>query len=366
MKLKGFMKSKFFIGILGVIVIGLVGASFFYSKENKDEKIKTTNNISAQAIVNKDNSEKVDKQVEASTSDNKKQDKEVNKDEVSKETKKGENSNIKNKQDKDQKDNNSNEDKKKMGTSVEKKVNNETEKNTAKNVNKPSNTKVAVNKKTEDLKKSTTVAKVESRQVKEKGFNNPELSNSSQVLLVTTNSMRSSYANIKFYQKENSKWKEINSTSGRVGSNGLAYKSVRRQSTNTTPAGVLGIIGAFGVANNPGCNYSYKHVQENDYWDLNDGSKTYNRLIHNNPGGDFEHLIKYPTQYKYAFITNYNVGQTPGKGGAIFIHCNGRGATGGCVSMPSSKMVELMRWLKPNQNPKVVIIPNSDLNKYWN
>jgi L,D-peptidoglycan transpeptidase YkuD (ErfK/YbiS/YcfS/YnhG family) len=198
-----------------------------------------------------------------------------------------------------------------------------------------------------------------------KGFRNPALSNSSQVILVTTSSMSSSYANIKLYQKNGEDWTVKEETSGRVGSNGLAYISNRVQSSDKTPAGVIGILNAFGVSDNPGSKYSYTKVTDDMYWDLNNGSPTYNRLIHNNPGGDFEHLASYPVQYKYALVTDYNVNQTPNKGGAIFVHCNGSGGTAGCVSMPEGNMRDLVTWVDPSQNPKIVIIPSSDLAKYW-
>lgn len=200
---------------------------------------------------------------------------------------------------------------------------------------------------------------------KEQGFNNPAFNNSSQVVLVTTNGMGTSYANIKFYQKSNGHWNLRRETNGRVGENGLAYIQNRVQSTNKSPAGILNIISAFRVANNPGSKYSYAKVTDDMYWNLNSGTPTYNRLIHNNPGGDFEHLSSYPGQYKYALVTDYNYNQAANKGGAIFIHVNGNGGTGGCVSMPEGAMRDLITWVDPGQNPKVVIIPNSDLNKYW-
>ncbi|GKU31633.1 SH3 domain-containing protein [Clostridium folliculivorans] len=198
-----------------------------------------------------------------------------------------------------------------------------------------------------------------------KGFKSPQLSNSSQVILVTTSGMSSSYANIKFYQKNGEDWNLKTETNGRVGTSGLAYISNRMQSTNKTPAGVLGILSAFGISDNPGTKYSYAKVTDDMYWDLNSGSSTYNRLIHNNPGGDFEHLASYPTQYKYALVTDYNVNQTANKGGAIFVHINGSGGTAGCVSMPEAQMRELITWVDPGQNPKILIIPSSDLSKYY-
>lgn len=199
----------------------------------------------------------------------------------------------------------------------------------------------------------------------EKSFRNPKLENSSQVILVTTNNMSTSYCNINIYQKDNGKWNNIDTTTGRVGLNGLEYIDHRVQSTNTTPAGVMSIIGAFGVNDNPGTKMQYIKVKNDMYWDLNSNHSTYNRLVNYNPGGDYEHLKSYPRQYEYSLITDYNYNQVPNKGGAIFIHCLGRGATGGCISMSKEKIVEILKWIDPKKNPKILVIPQYDLNQYW-
>lgn len=142
----------------------------------------------------------------------------------------------------------------------------------------------------------------------------------------------------------------------------MSYTPV--QNFNKTPAGILNILSAFGWAGNPGSNYSYHLVSVNDYWDLNSGSPTYNRMISSNVGGDLEHLIDYKT-YKYALVTDWNYTQNPNKGGAIFIHVNGAGATESCISFFEGNMLSLMRWINPNKNPKVVVVPNSDLGNYF-
>ncbi len=197
------------------------------------------------------------------------------------------------------------------------------------------------------------------------GFKSSAFANSSQVILVTTDNMNTSYCNIKLYEKSGKDWNIKSNFSGRVGINGLAYMKDRKQSSNKTPAGIMNIISAFGTENNPGTKYSYTKVTNDMYWDLNSGSSTYNRLIHNNPGGDFEHLASYPVQYKYALVTDYNYCKTHNKGGAIFLHVSASGGTGGCISMSESNMKDLMIWIDPDKNPRLLVTPNNDLDKYW-
>lgn len=208
---------------------------------------------------------------------------------------------------------------------------------------------------------STSPAKTQI--VEPKGFKNPVFANSSQVLLVTANGTSTSYGTGSMYEKTNGEWKKISGFAVRLGAKGMSYTRV--QNSLKTPAGVLNILSAFGVAGNPGSNYAYHKVTANDYWDSNSGSPTYNRMINSNIGGDLEHLIDYQTTYKYALVTDWNYSQKPDKGAAIFIHVNGAGATGSCISLPESNMVSLMKWINPSKNPKVLVVPNSDLGNYF-
>jgi L,D-peptidoglycan transpeptidase YkuD (ErfK/YbiS/YcfS/YnhG family) len=59
-----------------------------------------------------------------------------------------------------------------------------------------------------------------------------------------------SYGTGSMYVKTNGEWKKLSEFSVRLGSNGMSYTRV--QNSNKTPAGVLNIISAFGVAANPG------------------------------------------------------------------------------------------------------------------
>lgn len=196
-----------------------------------------------------------------------------------------------------------------------------------------------------------------------KGFNNPAFANSSQVFLVTASSTSTSYATGSTYEKVGGVWQKLSTFPIRLGWNGMSYTRV--QDSGKTPAGVLNILSAFGVAANPGSKYSYHKVTPDDYWDLRDGSPTYNRLVSGNPGGDPEHLADFPAQYKYALVTDFNYSQAAGRGGAIFIHVNGSGATGSCISMSEGNMIGFIRWVNPAKNPKVLVVPNSDLSNYF-
>ncbi len=51
------------------------------------------------------------------------------------------------------------------------------------------------------------------------------------------------------------------------------------------------------------------------------------------------------------------------KGGGIFLHVNGKGATAGCVSVSLTDLRSVMRRLDPAQRPLIVMGPASVLPK---
>ena len=188
-----------------------------------------------------------------------------------------------------------------------------------------------------------------------------------QLVLVTTSSKSSSYATVTAYERssESGKWvSRKKTTNGRVGWSGIQPIASRRQGSGKTPQGILRLTRAMGVRSDPGAKFPYTKIRDKMYWNLNSGSKTYNRLVTKDPGGDREHLISYTNQYAYLFTTDYNTEQISGKGGAIFFHCNGSGATAGCVSVPASVMKWYMQWLDPQKNPVLLVTTRNDVQRY--
>ncbi len=137
-------------------------------------------------------------------------------------------------------------------------------------------------------------------------------------------------------------------TTGRVGYGGVTPAATRRQDTGTTPSGVFTVRDAFGIKANPSTELAWRDVGPDSYWVLDNQSRYYNQWREGRLGGfdkgDSERLISYPGQYDYAAVIDYN--RSPavnGKGGAIFLHVHGRGATAGCVSITEANMRMFLR-----------------------
>lgn len=199
-----------------------------------------------------------------------------------------------------------------------------------------------------------------------------------QVVLARSSTWSSTSATLEFFERADasSPWHAaLPAVSGQVGFGGMHDAATRLQSTGTTPAGIFALPSAFGGAPNPGTKLSYRQFDGSDWWvyDPRDPG-TYNTFQASRPASarwraDWaEHLADYYSttsqQYKYAVVVDYNLPaayQAPDtrKGGGIFLHVNGSGATAGCISMPEPAMAALLRWLDPAANPVLVSGPAS-------
>ena len=189
--------------------------------------------------------------------------------------------------------------------------------------------------------------------------------NATQVVTVKAHG---SYATVTAWGKSSTGWHVVAGPwSGRLGANGVVPGSQRKQGTNTTPGGTYTMTEAFGVASDPGTAMPYRHVGSDDWWVEDNRSRYYNQHRLGSQGGfdmslpesdvnGSERLVNHPTQYRYVVVIDFNRWPaTPYRGAGIFLHVNGSGATAGCVSVPSSAMVTILRWLRPSAHPRIAI-----------
>ncbi|MBQ3905354.1 MAG: hypothetical protein II743_01165 [Lachnospiraceae bacterium] len=154
---------------------------------------------------------------------------------------------------------------------------------------------------------------------------------------------------------ENGKWKEIMTTPGYIGKNGLGKT---KEGDGKTPSGTFHFNAAFGIAKDPGCAIPYHQVTKYDYWSADPRKGyAYNQLVSTKDYPDLdvknkytEHLIDCDPEYQYCLNISYNEECTPGVGGAIFLHCFGeiKPFTGGCVAIPEDCMLQVMQNVKPD------------------
>lgn len=190
--------------------------------------------------------------------------------------------------------------------------------------------------------------------------------NVKQLFIVAGMGMDKTTATISMHERDAyGTWKQILSTPGFVGKNGLCPDAEHKEGCGQTPIGTYHFNKAFGIAYDPGCAISYVKVDNDTYWsgDDRDGMH-YNEMVNIKDYPDLnmdnsEHIVDYDYQYQYCLNISFNEDGTPGRGSAIFLHCFGpeKPYTGGCVSVPENIMKLIMQNVKPDC---VVIIDTMD------
>lgn len=192
-----------------------------------------------------------------------------------------------------------------------------------------------------------------------------------QAIIVTSNNCTDTKGIFEAYEKDGACWKQV--FSSRVcclGEHGISED--RHEGDGTTPSGIYTFGTAFGYGGNPGTKMPYKFSSPDDYWVSGKTLDTYNVWITRKGGPDpawgasgFERLNAEGV-YKYGAVINFNTGdnfggdgspKVVGKGSGIFFHC-ARPAmtpTAGCVALPESDVVSVLRWLDPACNPVIII-----------
>jgi L,D-peptidoglycan transpeptidase YkuD (ErfK/YbiS/YcfS/YnhG family) len=183
--------------------------------------------------------------------------------------------------------------------------------------------------------------------------------------VITVNHTRKWHARVVLWERSTTGWHAIaRTTNGRTGYGGLVPGSRRRQGSGRTPLGTYRLLSAFGTHDDT-TRLPYTRIKKGDYWVEDNASAYYNRYRNKAQGGfrwwltrgvdTSEELTDYPTQYEYAINTGFNYGQVRHRGAGIFLHVNGRGATGSCVSAPRSFLQTAMARLDPKRGPVIAI-----------
>lgn len=180
-----------------------------------------------------------------------------------------------------------------------------------------------------------------------------------QVVEVTASHYGSSYATLTAWRKSSSGWVRVAGPwSARIGRNGFAAPGRKREGDGRTPTGSYGFSFFFGVAPRPsGIHYPWRHAYTYDYWDDDSSSSRYNLWTDTRrsyAGRSPEPMHQQPA-YDDGAVIAYNSARKPGLGSAIFLHVSHNSATSGCVSLPRSELLRVLRWLDPHASPRIIM-----------
>ena len=188
-----------------------------------------------------------------------------------------------------------------------------------------------------------------------------------RVITVDAASWASDTASLDLWQRSSSGWLHVAGPwSAWTGGAGWSYAP--GESTRRSPIGSFTFGVGFGLSPNPGYRLGWFVVGPTDYWVEDPASPVYN-THHQGPAdeskapwGHFERLIDQPVAYQYSALINFNVPPTGhGRGSGIFLHVSKGASTAGCVSLPVSELLTVLRWI--DGSTRIIMGPDSEIRK---
>lgn len=183
----------------------------------------------------------------------------------------------------------------------------------------------------------------------------PATAQTSQWIVVGVPTADATTGTLTAYQKVGSQWKAVlGPTKAKVGSLGVGAPA---DGVHRTPEGTFTFDQAFGREPNPGTKMPYFQATDQDWWDEDASSPTYNTHVRSatNPSGITENLYDSGPVYDYAVNIAVNPQRIPGKVSGIFLHVTDGNPTWGCVAIGREEMKSILTWLDPAADPRITV-----------
>ena len=147
----------------------------------------------------------------------------------------------------------------------------------------------------------------------------------------------------------------------------------KREGDGRSAAGVFAIGTAFGYAERIDSAMPYKAAQQDSYCIDVPDSPLYNTLVDAHVVG--ADAVKGSTEpmrldlhhdgdirYREGFVIEQNSQAVPGRGSCIFAHLRRHPGepTAGCTAMEPENMQRLLAWLRPEAQPRFVLLPQAE------
>jgi L,D-peptidoglycan transpeptidase YkuD (ErfK/YbiS/YcfS/YnhG family) len=178
---------------------------------------------------------------------------------------------------------------------------------------------------------------------------------SSQWIVVGVPAATETTGTLTAFQKVGQEWKVVlGPTKAKVGSLGVGEPG---DGIHRTPEGTFTFDQAFGREPNPGTKMPYFQATNQDWWDEDASSPTYNTHVRSatNPSAITENLYDSGPVYDYAVNIAVNPRRIPGKVSGIFLHVTDGSPTWGCVAIGREEMKSVLTWLDPAASPRITI-----------
>ncbi|MEO5830547.1 MAG: L,D-transpeptidase family protein [Rhodanobacter sp.] len=207
---------------------------------------------------------------------------------------------------------------------------------------------------------------------------------SRQLVLVTVADWNSDHGMLRTYTRGAHGWAvagvAASVTIGKAGAGwGLGLNApqsggpIKREGDNRSPAGVFRIGDTFGYARSVDTAMPYLALNATEYCVDVSGAAHYNRIVDANVVG--LDAVKGSTEpmrrdlhangdqrYRMGFVIEQNPQAKPQAGSCIFAHLwkSPTDATAGCTAMTPAVMQSLLAWLRPEDQPIFVLLPQHE------
>jgi L,D-peptidoglycan transpeptidase YkuD (ErfK/YbiS/YcfS/YnhG family) len=206
----------------------------------------------------------------------------------------------------------------------------------------------------------------------------------SQMIVVTTADWNADHGVLRTFERKHGHWQRVKSaTPVTIGKNGAGWGlglhapqssgPAKREGDNRSPAGVFRIGEAFGYAARADTAMPYRALSASDWCVDVSTSPQYNRIVDAKVVGAA--AVKGASEpmrrdlhfagdqrYRQGFVIEHNPGARPRAGSCIFAHLwkSPTAATAGCTAMTPALMQLLLAWLKPQDHPVFVLLPQAE------
>jgi len=182
-----------------------------------------------------------------------------------------------------------------------------------------------------------------------------------QLLVVFNDKPKSNLATLVALEKKGKQWHIISSpmTAG-IGRKGFAATGNKREGDNQSPSGFFRLGQLFCYEKVVDTRMPFIQTTPEDKWIDDPDSPDYNRYIRGaTKAKSYEKLLLNGNDYRYCMVIEYNTHPViKGNGSAIFIHLS-EGASinssSGCVVLLQKDMEQLLRWMKPELKPSILM-----------
>lgn len=215
------------------------------------------------------------------------------------------------------------------------------------------------------------------------------LAQSQQVVVVTTAGWSQHTGTLRSFERRDGRWQPVlAATPVVIGTHGAAWGiglhppqtgEQKREGDGKSPAGVFALTSAFGYAETATTAMPYQAMTADHYCVDVPSSPLYNRIVDQRTvaaadvSGSTEPMrrdlhVNGDMAYQTGLFVAHNVPARANAGSCIFVHLwkNADSGTAGCTAMAPAALDAIMKWLKPAQQPVLVLLPEVEYQRLQN